>query len=117
MEPSNSVISLFVATNSSSTTQNEAQGNGDSAQGTAISNVGENGESGDVGASSMEGADVKKAIELNEVTSQSASEVGLSLLAVLCVFCMIMVVAIGYKGRNKEEKRDYTLDELFNERL
>ena len=49
-----------------------------------------NGESGDVASASSQGADVKKAIEINPITSQSASEVGLSIIAVLGILCLIV---------------------------
>ena len=65
-----STSSSTVKSNSTSTYNNVAQ-NGDN-QGDAISNVGEGSEAAEVGSSSSEGADVKKSIEINPITSQSA---------------------------------------------
>ena len=77
-----STSSATIATNSSSTTTNQATAqNGENAQGEAFSNVGAGSESVQAGSSSVEGADVKKSVEINPITSQSASEVGLSIIA------------------------------------
>ena len=106
-----------VATNStsSSNTQSYSQSSQNS-QGQAVSSVGVNGEAGEVASASSEGADVKKSIEINPVTSQSASEVGLSIVAVLGILCLIGVIGIGY-FRNRDEKEIKDLDILFNEKL
>ncbi|WP_407415531.1 cobaltochelatase subunit CobN [Methanobrevibacter sp.] len=103
------------ASNSSSTTQNTAQ-NGNNAQGEAFSNVGLGSESVEAGSSFSEGADVKKSIEINPITSQSASEVGLSLIAVLAILCLILVVAFGYFRDNDDKDKVQDLDKLFNEK-
>ena len=98
-----STSSATVATNSSSTTTQATPQNGDNAQGEAFSNVGAGSESVQAGQASSEGADVKKSVEINPITSQSASEVGLSIVAVLAILCLIMVVAVGY-FRNEDDK-------------
>ena len=111
-----STSSSTVKTNSSSsTTQNTAQ-NGNNPQGDAFSNVGAGSESVQAGNAHAEGADVKKAVEINEITSQSASEVGLSLAAVLAILCLILVVAVGY-FRDTDKEKNQDLDKLFNEKL
>ena len=79
--------------------------------------MGDSSSSGDVGSSSMEGADVKKSIEINPVTQQSASEVGMSLIAVLGVICLILIIGVGYFRDKDENKKSNNLDELFNEKL
>ena len=106
-----------IASNStSSNTQSSSQMSEDS-QGQAISNVGINGETGDVGGSSAPAADVNKAIEINPVSSQSASEVGLSIIAVIGVLCLIFVLGLGY-FRNKDDEEEITdLDELYNKKM
>lgn len=104
-----------VITNSSSNTQTTPQ-NGDSQQGEAFSNVGVNGESSQSASSSSEGADVKKSVEINPITSQSASEVGLSIIAVLAILCLIMVVAVGYFRNDNDSEKVQDLDKLFNEK-
>lgn len=110
-----STASNTVASNSTSSNNQNAQSS-DNSQGQAISNVGENGQTGDVGGANSQAADVKKAIEINPVTSQSASEVGLSIIAVLGILCLIGVIGLGY-FRNRDEKENNDLDELFNEML
>jgi cobaltochelatase CobN len=107
--------SSTIVSNSSSTTQNTAQ-NGDNAQGEAFSNVGLGSESVEAGSSSSEGADVKKSIEINPITSQSASEVGLSLIAVLAILCLILVVAFGYFRNNDDKDKVQDLEKLFKEK-
>lgn len=111
-----STSSSTIASNSSSTTQNTAQ-NGDNAQGEAFSNVGVGSESVEAGSSSSEGADVKKSVEINPITSQSASEVGLSLIAVLAILCLILVVAVGYFRSSDDKDKVQDLDKLFNKKL
>ena len=110
-----STSSSTVKSNSTSTNNNVAQ-NGDN-QGDAISNVGEGSEAAEVGSSSSEGADVKKSIEINPITSQSASEVGLSIVAVLAILCLIMVVAVGYFRDNNDIDKTQDLDKLFKEKF
>ena len=110
-----STSSSTVRSNSSSTTDNIAQ-NGDS-QGDAFSNVGQGTEIAQAGSSSSEGADVKKSVEINPITSQSASEVGLSIVAVLAILCLILVVAVGYFRDNNDIDKKQDLDKLFKEKL
>ena len=103
------------ASNSTSNTQSNAQSSQNS-QGDAVSSAGANGQSGEVGSSGP-GADVAKAIELNQITSQSASEVGLSIIAVAGVLCLIFVLGLGY-FRNKDDEEEVSdLDELFNKKI
>ena len=112
-----STSSSTIATNSSSTiTQNTAQ-SGNNAQGEAFSNVGAGAESVEAGSSKSEGADVKKSVEINPITSQSASEVGLSIVAVLAILCLIMVVAVGYFRSSDDKDKAQDLDKLFKEKF
>ena len=126
-----SAINSGVVTNSSSTNQNSGSSstNPSNSNGQTISNVGNNGQNEAVGSpnnqradpsvnevsNSAENANVKKSIEINPITQQSASEVGLSIIAVIGVLCLIGVIAVGY-FRNKDEDEKITdLDKLFNE--
>ena len=114
-----STSSATIVTNSSSTTtksQSSAQSS-DNAQGEAISNVGTGSQSAGAGSSQAEGADVKKSVEINPITSQSASEVGLSLAAVLAILCLIMVVAVGYFRNSDDKDKVQDLEKLFKEKL
>ena len=86
-----STSSSTVKSNSSSTSNNVAQ-NGNS-QGDAFSNVGQGTEIAEAGSSSSQGADVKKSVEINPITSQSASEVGLSIIAVLAILCLNLTMS------------------------
>ena len=104
-------------TNSSSTATQATPQNGENAQGDAFSNVGAGSESVQAGQASSEGADVKKSVEINPITSQSASEVGLSIVAVLAILCLIMVVAVGYFRDNDKSDKNQDLDKLFNEKI
>lgn len=115
VEGSNS--SSTIKTNSTTTTTQTNAQNGENGYGEAFSNVGENSQSPQAGQSSLEGADVKKSVEINPITSQSASEVGLSVLAVLAILCLIMVVAVGYFRDSDKSNRNQDLDNLFNEKL
>ena len=113
-----STSSATIATNSSSTTTNQATAqNGENAQGEAFSNVGAGSESVQAGSSSVEGADVKKSVEINPITSQSASEVGLSIIAVIGILCLIGVIALGYFRNRDEEEEIRDLDKLYNEKI
>lgn len=113
-----STSSATIATNSSSTTTNQATAqNGENAQGEAFSNVGAGSESVQAGSSSVEGADVKKSVEINPITSQSASEVGLSIIAVIGILCLIGVIALGYFRNRDEEEEIKDLDKLYNEKI
>jgi cobaltochelatase CobN len=112
-----STSSATVKTNSSSSTTQSTPKNGDNPQGEAFSNVGAGSESVQAGSSSAEGADVKKAVEINPITSQSASEVGLSLAAVIAILCLIMVVAVGYFRNEDDKDKVQDLDKLFKEKL
>ena len=111
-----STSSSTIATNSSSTTTQTTAQNGNNAQGDAFSNVGAGAESVEAGSSNSEGADVKKSVEINPITSQSASEVGLSIVAVLAILCLIMVVAVGYFRNEDDKDKVQDLDKLFKEK-
>ena len=112
-----STSSSTVMTNSSSSTTQATPQNGENSQGEAFSNVGAGSESVQAGQASSEGADVKKSVEINPITSQSASEVGLSIVAVLAILCLIMIVAVGYFRDNDKSEKNQDLDKLFNEKL
>ena len=112
-----STSSSTVKSNSSSTTTQTTAKNGENAQGEAFSNVGAGSESVQAGSSSSDSADVKKSVEINPITSQSASEVGLSIVAVLAILCLIMVVAVGYFRDSDKSSKNQDLDKLFNEKL
>lgn len=109
---SSSTISSNATTNNNQFSQGSADSSGD-----AVSDAGESSSSSSAGASSTEGADVKKSIEINPVTQQSASEVGLSLIAVLGVICLILIIGVGYFRDKDGTKKSNNLDELFNERI
>ncbi|WP_458406388.1 cobaltochelatase subunit CobN [Methanobrevibacter sp.] len=113
-----STSSSTVMTNSSSTTnaQSTAQ-QGNNPQGEAFSSVGAGSESVEAGNSQAEGADVKKSVEINPITSQSASEVGLSIVAVLAILCLIMVVAVGYFRDENDNDKAQDLDKIFNKKI
>ncbi len=112
-----STSSSTISTNSSSTTTQNAAQSGNDAQGEAFSNVGAGSESVEAGSSSSEGADVKKSIEINPITSQSASEVGLSIVAVLAILLLILVIAVGYFRDNDDKDKVQDLDKLFKEKV
>ena len=112
-----STSSSTVMTNSSSTATQSTPQNGENSQGEAFSNVGAGSESVQAGQASSEGADVKKSVEINPITSQSASEVGLSIVAVLAILCLIMVVAVGYFRDNDKSEKNQDLDKLFNQKI
>ena len=109
---SSSTISANSTTNSNQFSQSNSASNGQS-----VSNAGESESAGEVGGASSEGADVKKSIEINPVTQQSASEVGMSLIAVLGVICLILIIGVGYFRNKDEDENSSNLDELFKERL
>ncbi len=111
-----STSSSTISSNATTTNTQHSQSNGNS-NGDAVSDVGESSSSGEVGASAAEGADVKKSIEINPVTQQSASEVGMSLIAVLGVICLILIIGVGYFRDKDDVKKSNNLDELFNEKL
>ena len=120
-----------VISNSSSSSQNSGSSSGNPSNGQAISNVGDNGQSDAVGNPNDQGdssisevssndadnANVKKSIEINPITQQSASEVGLSIIAVLGVLCLIGVIAVGYFRNRDEDEKITDLDKLFSERM
>lgn len=120
-----------VISNSSSSSQNSGSSSGNPSNGQTISNVGTNGQSEAVGnpndqgdASSIsevsndaDNANVKKSIEINPITQQSASEVGLSIIAVLGVLCLIGVIAVGYFRNRDEDEKITDLDKLFSEQM
>lgn len=99
------------------TSNNQFSQSSRASSGQDVSNVGESASSGDVGGASSQGADVKKSIEINPVTQQSASEVGMSLIAVLGVICLILIIGVGYFRDKDESKKSKNLDELFNQKL
>ena len=112
-----STSSSTIASNSSSTTTQTTAQNGNNAKGEAFSNVGAGSEAVEAGSSQSEGADVKKSVEINPITSQSASEVGLSLAAVLAILCLIMVIAVGYFRSDDDKDKVQDLEKLFKEKL
>ena len=113
-----STSSATVATNSSSSTATQSNPqSGDNPQGDAFSSVGAGSESVQAGQSQSEGADVKKSVEINPITSQSASEVGLSIAAVIAILVMIMVVAFGYFRNEDDKDKVQDLEKLFNEKI
>ena len=105
-----------VKSNSSSTSEAVSQ-HSDNSNGEAFSNVGAGSESVEIGSAEAEAGDVKKSVEINPITSQSASEVGLSIIAVLAILCLIMVVAVGYFRDNDKSDKNNDLDKLFNEKI
>ncbi len=109
--------STSTTSTSSSSQNNQNLQNNQNSQGDAVSNVGENGEAGQVASGGAQAADVKKAIEINPLTAQSASEVGLSIIAVLGVLCLIGIIALGYFRNRDEEENIKDLDKLFDEKL
>ena len=67
-------------------------------------------------ASVSDGAEGKKSVEINPVTPKSASETGMSLIAVLGVLCLILIIGLGY-FRSKEDnegKTNQSIDDIFN---
>jgi len=113
-----STSSTTVAANSTTTNSNQFSQSSANSQGQAVSDAGESSSQGDVGAASSEGADVKKSIEINPVTQLSASEVGMSLIAVLGVICLILIIGVGYfRDNDKDKKSKSNLDDLFNDKL
>ena len=106
----------YVSNSTSSTTQSYSQSS-QSSNGQDVSSAGESGATGQVGGASSEGADVSKAVEINPITSQSASEVGLSIIAVLGVLCLILVIGVGYFRNKDDEEKVSDLDELFNKKI
>ncbi|MBQ2653170.1 MAG: cobaltochelatase subunit CobN [Methanobrevibacter sp.] len=109
---STSTVSANTTNSNNQFSQSNSASNGQS-----VSNAGESESAGDVGGSSSEGASVKKSIEINPVTQQSASEVGMSLIAVLGVICLILIIGVGYFRDKDEDKNSSNLDELFKEKL
>ena len=109
---SSTISSNSTATSSNRYSQSSANSNGD-----AVSDVGDASSAGEVGSSASKGADVKKSIEINPVTQPSASEVGMSLIAVLGVICLILIIGVGYFRDKDKDKNSNNLDELFKEKL
>ena len=121
---SNSQSSSNSQSNGNSITDGNSQGQVASSVGaegqTGVSegqSVGVDGQTGEIGGTSSEGADVKKAVEINPLTSQSASEVGLSIIAVLGILCLIGVIALGYFRNKDEEEKIKDLDKLYNDKV
>ena len=112
-----STSSSTISANSTTTSSNQFSQSTSASNGQSVSDVGESASAGDVGAASSEGADVKKSIEINPVTQQSASEVGMSLIAVLGVICLILIIGVGYFRNKDEDGNSSNLDELFKEKL
>ena len=113
-----STSSSTISANSTTTNNNQYSQSSRASNGQDVSNVGESASSGDVGGASSQGADVKKSIEINPVTQQSASEVGMSLIAVLGVICLILIIGVGYfRDKDESKKSNNNLDELFNQEL
>jgi cobaltochelatase CobN len=132
MVPSNATTTTKTYSQSSGSSQSSGNSNGQSAsnvgangqsgnpQGQSASDSGESSESGEateITPSDSEGADVKKSVEINPITSQSASEVGLSIIAVIGILCLIGVVGLGYFRNRDEEEKIKDLDKLFNEKI
>ena len=109
---SSSTISANATTTTNQFSQSSSASNGQS-----VSDVGESSSAGDVGGANSQGADVKKSIEINPVTQPSASEVGMSLIAVLGVICLILIIGVGYFRDKDKDKNSKNLDELFNQKL
>ena len=113
-----STSSSTISANSTTTNSNQYSQSSANSQGQSVSDAGESSSQGDVGGASSEGADVKKSIEINPVTQPSASEVGMSLIAVLGVVCLILIIGVDYfRDGDKDKKSNSNLDELFNEKL
>ena len=112
-----STSSSTISANSTTTSNNQFSQSSSASNGQSVSDAGESAPSGDVGGSSVQGADVKKSIEINPVTQQSASEVGMSLIAVLGVVCLILIIGVGYFRNKDEDKNSSKLDELYNEKI
>lgn len=112
-----STSSSTISSNATTTTNNQYSQSNAASNGDAVSDAGESSSAGDVGSSAQEGADVKKSIEINPVTQQSASEVGMSLIAVLGVICLILIIGVGYFRDKDKDKNSSNLDELFNQKL
>ena len=112
-----STSSSTISANSTTTSNSQFSQSSSASNGQSVSDVGESASAGDVGAASSQGADVKKSIEINPVTQQSASEVGLSLIAVLGVICLILIIGVGYFRNKDEDKNSTKLDELFHEKM
>ena len=112
-----STSSSTISANSTTTSNNQFSQSTSASNGQSVSDAGQSAPSGDVGGSSAQGADVKKSIEINPVTQQSASEVGMSLIAVLGVICLILIIGVGYFRNKDEDKNSSKLDELFNEKI
>ena len=112
-----STSSSTISVNSTTTSNNQFSQSTSASNGQSVSDAGQSAPSGDVGGSSAQGADVKKSIEINPVTQQSASEVGMSLIAVLGVICLILIIGVGYFRNKDEDKNSSKLDELFNEKI
>lgn len=115
--PTEGSTSSNTVSSNSTNSNNQFSHSSSSSNGQSVSAAGESESAGDVGGASAQGADVKKSIEINPVTQQSASEVGMSLLAVLGVICLILIIGVGYFRDKDEDKKSNNLDELFNEKL
>ena len=86
-----------------SSTQTDGDSNSNINGNGKTGSVGEsNGETGGVSGSNGESADVKKAVEVNPITEQTPSKVGMSIIAVLGVLILILIFGIGY-FRNKRK--------------
>ena len=112
-----SSIPTTISANSTTTSNNQFSQSTSASTGQSVSDVGESASAGDVGGASSEGADVKKSIEINPITSQSASEVGLSIVAVLAILLLILVIAVGYFRDNDDKDKVQDLDKLFKEKV
>ena len=112
-----STSSSTISSNSTATSNNQYSQSSANSNGNAVSDVGDASSAGEVGSSASKGADVKKSIEINPVTQQSASEVGMSLIAVLGVICLILIIGVGYFRDKDKDKNSNNLDELFKEKL
>ena len=115
--PEKGSTSSSTISGNSTTSTNQFSQSSSASNGQSVSDAGESSSAGDVGGASSKGADVKKSIEINPVTQQSASEVGMSLIAVLGVICLILIIGVGYFRDKDKDKNSSNLDELFNQKL
>lgn len=101
-----------IETNSSSNSQSQ-EANGDS-----NSDLGVGIDGGSPGAAEASSQDGMKATEINPVVSKSASETGLSIIAVLAIICLVIIVGFGYirgKKDDQEFEDDFDFDFDFED--
>ncbi len=116
-EGSNATSTIKTDSEASGSKQTASSGNSDSTASVGISDAGassdiaggDNG-AGETGQSSLDG---KKAHEINPVVSKSASETGMSIVAVLAVLILVAIIAAGYL-RNKDDEKTEVVDFDFD---